>query len=85
MHVNHYVKLVEELKKENMVLKRQVRALELTAADSGRDSSQISDLTVWCNHLNSLFDEKIELHIQLLKVKSEANILQWRINHKKRK
>ncbi|XP_075213964.1 kinesin-like protein at 67A isoform X2 [Lycorma delicatula] len=83
MHISHYVKLVEELKKENMVLQSQVRALELTVADSGRKSSQIPDLTVWCNHLNSLFDEKIKLHVRLLKIKSEANVLNWRIKHKK--
>lgn len=82
MQVTHYMNLVKNLEAENTLLKSKVRALERTASDSARAYSQIPDVSVWSDHLNALSDEKINLCKSLLKVKSEAQLLEWRINYK---
>ncbi|RZF42231.1 hypothetical protein LSTR_LSTR004380 [Laodelphax striatellus] len=77
LDVGHYVKMVEELKKEIVLLKSQTKA-----HSSARSLPPNSDLSVWCRALDEIFDERIEILKTILTLECNQKILVLR---KKRK
>ncbi|XP_039300662.1 kinesin-like protein KIF18A isoform X1 [Nilaparvata lugens] len=77
LDVGHYVKMVEELKKEIVLLKSQTKA-----HSSARSFPPNSDLSVWCRALDEIFDERIEIMKSILTLECNQKLLALR---KKRK
>lgn len=81
MHVGHYIKMVEELRKDNAKLKSQIKTLELATTKTTVLASPIPDPRQ-VEKMCTLFKEKKEIHGKLLTLESQEKTLEWRIRHK---
>lgn len=71
--VEHYVRMVEELKKENNALNELIQVLKTKQAQAE---------PIYIEKLDALCKEKKQIHTEWLNLEAQLNLLQWRIRWK---
>lgn len=76
--ITYYVRLNEELKKENETLKNKLELIK-----NIKHNSELSKLDlVYLQKLDEVYTEKAKIHKELLNFESLEKVLKWRIKQK---